>query len=470
MFIVEASKENLEKLLFETVKLEATAFKPFSKNSFPSPMPATSTSAPTKFEKSLSTGKEFQIVPLGENAVVTDHPEILSRAKLSGARVLSSRQFSANLPAMSSGAMGAASKLELADSWAIDRFHISSLRKFGLDGRNIKIGIIDSGVDFSHPVFAENSIMKYFKSHARFSTDPKSDGELLFEGDPSNLEINGYNKTFTHDHGTHTAGILCASGVKGIGQGVAPASEVYVACALDEQGNLSTASIYAALKWMQNFNLDILSLSLGWWGFRDHWAEPIQQLLDQGCAIYCASGNEFDAYHSFGRFAPTRSPGNYPFWKMNLDSKGFLFSVGATNSKDETWKSSGGGRVTWPETYVDEEAKEGPRKTFFYGTPEGIVPLAVAPGDDIVGPVPGDSYYEASGTSQATPFMAGLAALVLQSMRNRDAAASARQASELLVQTMTDGGQIGADERFGLGYPDIDKLMVLLQLNDLASG
>lgn len=114
-------------------------------------------------------------------------------------------------------------------------------------GRGIDIGVVDTGVDLSHPDLA---------GKVAASTDCTSAG-----GDPSRCSGTGQDD---NGHGTHVAGIAAADTGNGIGvAGMAPDARLVVAKALDHSGSGNFASVNAAIMWVVNHGARVVNLSLG---------------------------------------------------------------------------------------------------------------------------------------------------------------------------------------------------------------
>lgn len=397
---------------------------------------------------------------VSENAFVLDGkvPEALFPKNV--ARVIKAPSFDLQLPMRRSMlGPGAASMSTPEDSWAADFWDVRGLRENGLTGRSIRIGIADSGIDLSHPAFAPCARAGKIKAFARFD----SVGGIVTEviDHPDALYALDASQTVSDYHGTHCAGIMCAAAVNGKGEGIAPGADLYIANVLDEKSRGEVAQIYAGISWLKKFKCDIVSLSLGWWGFRDHWAGPLADLLSAGTVVVAASGNEYEKFKLSGKYAPTRSPGNYPFDNDGGNYPGFFLSVGAIDKSAAIAKFSGGAIQPWPATYSDATTDEAERPTYFAGYPTKVVPTLVAPGVSICAPVPLGEYDIVDGTSQATPAVAGLIALVLESLRKKKPEATGREAAQIVISSLSDAGAAGPDDRYGLGLPGISKIFGL---------
>lgn len=112
-----------------------------------------------------------------------------------------------------------------------------------LTGKGIKVGVIDTGIDYTHPDLKSNY----------------SGGYDLVDGDNNPLETQIHEGEPTI-HGTHVAGIIGANGRM---KGVAPDVKIYAYRALGAGGSGTTEQILAAIERTVKSKIDIINLSLG---------------------------------------------------------------------------------------------------------------------------------------------------------------------------------------------------------------
>ncbi|KAB7671832.1 S8 family serine peptidase [Bacillus sp. B1-b2] len=112
-----------------------------------------------------------------------------------------------------------------------------------LSGKGIKVGVIDTGLDYRHPDLEGN----YRK------------GWDFVDNDEDPMETKGLGKKDTL-HGTHVAGIIAANGKI---KGVAPNAEIFAYRALGPGGAGTTEQILAAIEKAVKDKVDIINLSLG---------------------------------------------------------------------------------------------------------------------------------------------------------------------------------------------------------------
>ncbi|MEK5521303.1 hypothetical protein B5V89_11845 [Heyndrickxia sporothermodurans] len=112
-----------------------------------------------------------------------------------------------------------------------------------LTGKGIKVGVIDTGIDYTHPDLRSN----YSGGYDLVDEDNNPLETQIHEGEPT-------------IHGTHVAGIIGANGRM---KGVAPDVKIYAYRALGAGGKGTTEQILAAIERTVKSKLDIINLSLG---------------------------------------------------------------------------------------------------------------------------------------------------------------------------------------------------------------
>lgn len=204
-----------------------------------------------------------------------------------------------------------------------------------------------------------------------------------------------------HGHGTHCCGTVAGSATPSAGPayGVAPGAELLAGKVLDDSGRGTDGSILEGINWAIAEEADLISMSLG--APTDEDAEPIRTFevaasaaLERGILIVAASGNDSDRP---GRVAPVGHPAN---------CRGIV-AVAALDHGLRAARFSNGGLVG-----------------------VGRV-LIAAPGVDVVSATLGGRTARLSGTSMATPHVAGAGAAVAAETGFR----GARLLAELLNRT-----------------------------------
>jgi len=271
---------------------------------------------------------------------------------------------------------------------------------FATAGQGIKIGIIDDGIDQTHPFFAPRGLTYppgFPKGQAAFTT-PKVIVARSFP--PRTPRYANSNRPFDpelSEHAVHVAGI--AAGTDGTVtrngfrlSGIAPRAYLgnYKALAVPSQFGLNGNSpeLAAAVEAAVRDGMDVINLSLGEPEIepsRDLVVRALNAAADAGVISAVAAGNDFA---EFG-----------------------LGSIGspASAAKSITAGGSSGGHGSIETDAPAEYSSAGP-------TPYSLrfKPDVTAPGSDIASAFPGTAFGELSGTSMAAPHVAGAAAVLRQ--------------------------------------------------------
>lgn len=143
----------------------------------------------------------------------------------------------------------------------------------GYSGKGVKVAVIDTGIDYTHPDLQGN----YIQGFDVFDFDDDPMETLPEEGIPTN-------------HGTHVSGIIAANGKL---KGIAPNAEIYAYRALGPGGYGSTIHILAALEKAVLDDVDIINLSLGNQvnGPDYPTSAAVNQAAELGVPVVIANGN-----------------------------------------------------------------------------------------------------------------------------------------------------------------------------------
>jgi subtilisin family serine protease len=230
----------------------------------------------------------------------------------------------------------------------------------GYDGSDVKISILDTGIDGTHPDLVGKVI-----------------AEEDFTDDGTTDDLQG--------HGTHCAGIAAGTyNTMTNVTGVAPGATLINAKVLNETGYGNTSWILSGIEWSIDRNADIMSMSFGDWQRdgtgRDLEAMAVTNAVNAGYVVVIAAGNEGPGESTIG--SPAVAYG--------------AIAVAASDSNDA----------------IVDFSSRGP-------TGDGRVGIDVAaPGYKIIAP---NAFWEGnvdyvlkSGTSMSCPHVAGAAALLLQ--------------------------------------------------------
>lgn len=298
---------------------------------------------------------------------------------------------------------------------ASDSFGVTGARSdFSVDGdrdnapiayttSDVVVAVIDTGIDTSHTDLDGGKVIAW-KDWVNNRTTPYDD--------------NG--------HGTHVSGIISGTGEGNQNyRGVAPGASLIGLKVLDSEGSGSISDVTAAIDWAvtnkSTYNIKIISLSLG-----------TDESSDGTDSTSIAINNAFNA-----GILPVVAAGNAGPGKATIGSPGAAanaLTVGAFADLGE--------------------------KGFFLAdfssrglTADGrLKPEIVAPGYQITSALANSTngYVTYSGTSMATPFTAGTAALILDANPNL----TPTQVKNLITGTAQDWGPAGQDLDYGFGRLD----------------
>jgi subtilisin family serine protease len=267
-------------------------------------------------------------------------------------------------------------------------------------GQGMKIGIIDDGIDQTHPFFAPAGYAYppgFPKGQTAYTT-PKVIVARAFPPPHANHKNAGLPfDPGLSDHGIHVAGI--AAGNNGtltrMGfrlSGVAPRAYLgnYKALTMPSPfgANGNAPELAAAIEAAVRDGMDVINMSLGEVEIepsRDPVVKALNAAADAGVVSAIAAGNDFG---EFGLGSIT-SPANA--------------------SKTIAVAASSGGHGSTDVDVVANFSSAGPAPYSLQFKPD-----VTAPGEDVLSSVPGGSYAENSGTSMASPHVAGAAALLRQ--------------------------------------------------------
>lgn len=266
---------------------------------------------------------------------------------------------------------------------AVKTLGVDKLWDKGFTGKDVTIAVIDTGIC----------------KHGDF------DGKIIGFKD----FVNGFTEAYDDQgHGTHVSGDCAGTGAMSEGRfkGTAPDAKLVGVKSLDKNGAGRFSDIIKGIQWTiknkDKYNIKVMNMSLGGSAFQSYLDDPISQAaekaLDAGIVPVIAAGNSGPKAYTVG------SPGNNPH----------VLTVGAFDDKNTV------------EKYDDEIApfsSRGPTKIDELTKPDILSPgvnitAATAYGSvlDTHPKIPhvGEHYITISGTSMATPVMAGIVADIVQ--------------------------------------------------------
>ena len=273
----------------------------------------------------------------------------------------------------------------------------------GYTGQGVVVGVVDSGVNYNHQDLADHlwDGGEEFPHH----------GYDIVNDDDDPMDDKG--------HGTHVAGIVCGDGTSGSQTGVAPDATLMCVKTTAADGFGGAVNIAGGMEWAVEHGCDLINLSQGMAGAgvadKEIFRRTCEAILDAGIvALVCAGNEGYDilqmAYPIPNNVrVPASCPPPYldPDQMVNPGGLSCVVSVGAVDYNDAAAEFTSQGPVTWQDTESGDYA---------YDPGIGLIrPDVCAPGVNIKSldyqNTSGYTFYD--GTSQATPCVAGIVALML---------------------------------------------------------
>ncbi|MEG4029214.1 MULTISPECIES: S8 family serine peptidase [unclassified Microcoleus] len=285
------------------------------------------------------------------------------------------------------------------NNWALDVMNAPEVWHQNITGNGIVVAVVDSGVDYTHPDLDDN-IWQNPGEIAGNGIDDDRNGYIddirgwdfvASDNNPMDLDFDG--------HGTHIAGAIAAERNDFGITGVAPNAKIMPVRVLDAFGYGELNNVAAGIRYAVDNGANVINLSLGNEFYPSNLVnDAIEYANNKGSVVVIAAGNS-------GFSQP-----DYP--ARNADRLGI--AVGSIDIN---------GRM------ADTSNRAG-------STP---LDYLVAPGVDIYSTTPYSTYDTLTGTSMATPQVAGVAALVL----NANPTLTPAQVEYILTTTANRNGLIG---------------------------
>ena len=264
-------------------------------------------------------------------------------------------------------------------------------------GQGIKVAVVDAGVDYSQAQINPRLAVNTIEMNGRAGVD--DDGNGLID-DIYGWDFYGNQPTPVPDaegHGTHVSGIIAADHTKGPVQGMAPSAQIVPANFMDSSGSGSLDVAVTAIKYVASRGVKIINAS--WGGCSDSVPETLRNaiadLASQNILFVAAAGNDGVDLDGVPDYPST----------FNLSNQ---LTIAASTSSD--FMAS------------------------FSNSSFNLVHLA-APGTNIYSTLPGNTAGKMSGTSMATPFVSGAAALIWSAKPN----ATVAQIKQALMNSVDSG-------------------------------
>lgn len=270
----------------------------------------------------------------------------------------------------------------------------------GNTGEGVVVAVIDTGVNYNHEDIAAN-----MWEHPDFPN-------------------HGYNAYFDNHitmdqmgHGSHCAGTVAGTGTSGKQTGVAPGATIMAVTVMNANGKSSASIMVKGIEFAVEHGAQVLSMSFGIAQSSSHerimLRNTMVNVLEAGVPACVACGNEGEITGRYPIPNNVRVPGSCPPPWLHPDQTitgglSSVISIGATQLSDAPASFSSQGPVTWQNIEGFED--------YAYAPGIGLIrPDVCAPGVSIVSLSHTNTkgYSVQSGTSMATPAVAGVVALML---------------------------------------------------------
>lgn len=300
-----------------------------------------------------------------------------------------------------------------ADSWRDKQYWLSEsgiTKAWEVSkGANVKVAVIDSGVDAKHPDLKGVVVGGSDASGAGSADGQKSIGSKPEHGTLVATMLAGRGHQPPKSTASATPGATPDPGPDGI-VGVAPEAQILSVStwlgSSNPGGKTDQEQIPAAVRWAVDNGARVINISLGSTSpeWPQSWDAAFLYAEQKDVVIVAAAGNRVGGNVQVG--APATIPGVLTV--AGLDRKG-VASVDASS--------------------------------------QGISIGVAAPAENLIGGMPGGGYAEWAGTSGATPIVSGVAALI----RSKWPEMTASQVINRIVTTAKDAGAPGKDPIYGFG-------------------
>ena len=264
----------------------------------------------------------------------------------------------------------------------------------------VRVGIVDTGIDANHEDLVGKSVacagVNNFGIGGIIGVDPTIVAGKCVDD---------------NDHGTHVPGTVAAIANNGKGvAGVAPPAQIAACKGLSSSGSGPVSGIANCIDWLRGQNVKVISMSLGG-GAATTMQQAVQRAWNggNGIVIVAAAGNDGNSTVSY--------PAGYPE----------VVSVAATDSNDA--------HAAFSNVNSDVEVS--------------------AAGVNVLSTKRGGGYVQFSGTSMATPHVAGVAAMTAYRYPSLNAAGIRSR----LDSGVDDLGAPGRDSTFGFGRVNLVKAL-----------
>ncbi|MEY3867515.1 MAG: hypothetical protein RLZZ338_1406 [Cyanobacteriota bacterium] len=274
------------------------------------------------------------------------------------------------------------------NNWGQSIIHAPEVWNTGYTGEGVVVAVLDSGVDYTHPDLINN----IWQNTTEITNNGIDDDQNGFVDDLTGWDFVSQDNTPMDEkkHGTHVAGIIAGEN-NNIGvTGIAYHAKIMPIRVLDENGTGSINNFVKGIHYAVDNGANIINISMATSQPDSQLQDAIEYAEGKGVLVVMAAGNNGASEPEY----PAKYAQNVGIAVGSLALNGRIAT--ASNRAGET-----------PLNYL------------------------VAPGVNIYSTVPDNQYKKLSGTSMATPFVAGVAALMLSANHSL----TPNQIKEILIRS-----------------------------------
>jgi subtilisin family serine protease len=347
-------------------------------------------------------GLRVELAELSPNAVpsVMRHADVLAVAPSIPMRLIAPRDIS-NIVAPAADQV----------AWGV---HAVGADTSAFNGDGIVVAVLDTGIDASHPAFAGVQIIQE--------------------------DFTGEGNGDTHGHGTHCAGTIFGRSTGGRRIGVAPGvKKALIGKVLGNEGG-SSEQIVSAINWAVEGGANVISMSLGM-----DFPGLVKEWQERGLPVALATSRALEGYRAnvllFERLASlVRAMGSFG------QTTAIVAAAGNESERDVN--------PDFEIAVSPPAVSEGIISVAALGQgPQGLIVAPFSntgatlsgPGVDITSAKPGGGFATMSGTSMATPHVAGVTALWAQKLKAANSLRTVDLVSRLVGSSVSEGLKAGFD-------------------------
>ncbi|MBD2437125.1 S8 family peptidase [Nostoc sp. FACHB-110] len=261
------------------------------------------------------------------------------------------------------------------NNWGADMVKAPEAWSKGYTGKGVVVAVVDTGVDYNHEDL-KNNIWTNTKEIAGNGIDDDGNG-YIDDVQGWNFANNNNNTLDKNGHGTHVSGTIAGQNNNYGVTGIAYDAKIMPVKVLNDSGSGSYSAIASGIYYAVNNGANIINLSLGGSFSNSTLQNAIEYANSKGVVVVMAAGNDGASQPDY--------PARY--------AKNTGIAVGAVDKN---------------KNLADFSNRSGSNQLAY----------VTAPGVSVYSTVPNNQYATYSGTSMATPHVAGVVALMLSANRS----------------------------------------------------